>query len=403
MKRTIAILIAAVLALAFLAGCNSGMKEDSNSQGSGNSYAAPSTSASYAPEDGDYYLREFYAADEVALVDGEYTFASSEGKPAEVGANAGTENFAEKIIYSAYAEIETIEFDATIDSLTDMLGYYGAFIEDSYVGGRNYAQSYYGTQTYRQARYTLRVPANRLGAFRDSLESLGNVTSSSSNAENITSQFYDTQSRLTSLRTQEERLLDMLAKSETVADMLTIEERLADVRYHIESITTTLRNWQSLVDYSTLTLQIKEVEKLTEFTPIQQSYWEQISDGLKSTTKSVGEFFSNVFKWLAINLPIIIVLAVIAVIIVIIVKLSTRKARKNKEKRIRDGVPANAQRLAYPAQPQYMNQPPYMPGEPYAQQQYADSAASQPYVEEQPGADSGDADGDEGASQDPRR
>ncbi len=47
-------------------------------------------------------------------------------------------------------------------------------------------------------------------------------------------------------------------------DLITIESRLADVRYEIEAITTTLRNWQNEIDYSTVSLTINDVEEIKE-------------------------------------------------------------------------------------------------------------------------------------------
>jgi hypothetical protein len=253
----------------------------------------------------------------------------------------------EKIIYSVRANIETVDFDESIEGVYKLLAQNGGFIENSDIGGRNYQQSYHGWQTYRGAQFTLRVPKDRLNTITASLDTLGSVTSQTSNAENITAQFFDTQSRLNSYNTQEERLLDMLSKSENVTDMIAIEERLADVRYQIESLTTTLRNWQNQVDYSSLYLFITEVEKYTEITPVQQrTYWQQIGDGFQATTRSVGSFFKDLFRWLVVSLPVLIIIAAIAVITLIIVRMQIRR----RAKRIK-------QNPQYPQNPQYTLNP----------------------------------------------
>ena len=233
-------------------------------------------------------------------------------------------DFSEKIIYSASADIETIDFDVTIENVYKMLDMHGAFIETSHVSGMDYAQKYYGYQSYRSAQYTLRVPVTAYTAMTDNLSVLGNVTSLSSTAENITAQFTDTQSRLTTYRTEESRLLAMLEKADTVADMIVIEERLSDVRYQIESLTSTLKNWQNQVDYSTVSLYIREVVKLSENTPIQRSYWGQIGDGMKAMLGAIGDFGKGMLKGIIIVSPVLLILAVIAVVIIIIVKKKTR-------------------------------------------------------------------------------
>ena len=337
MKKTFAIMLIAVMAAALLSGCAMNNKDGSYNGGNslamsspgsiirepmgGYGEAAPSvtyeysTSASWTDSDG--YDKE-----------GPYTDSSIAAKPLS---SAGSTGFSEKIIYTAYASIETVDFDETISNVYDLMDFNGAFIESSNIGGRNYAQSYYGWQTYRTARFTVRVPANRLSDMIGSLDVLGNVTSNSSEGQNITSQFYDTESRLSAYRIQEERLLAMLAKTETVADMIEIESRLSDVRYDIESMTSTLRNWQNLVDYSTLTLSINEVEKFTEYTPIQRPYWQQVNDGFGGTLRSIGDFFKDLLKWLIVNIPVIVILAVLVIIAVILIRRSIRRRSKKGE------------------------------------------------------------------------
>jgi len=245
------------------------------------------------------------------------------------------EGLAEKIIYSVYADIETKNFDETIDTVNVLLEAHGAFVEHSSISGISTASRHYGWNEYRYASFQLRVPVENLNAITGRLGLLGNVTHQSSNADNITAQFFDTQSRVNSLRIQEERLLDMLSKADDVPDLIVIEERLGDVRYQIEWFQTMLNNWQRQVDYSSLNLQIREVEIFTEQPELYRSYWQQIGDGFMSTMRSVGRFFMNLFMWLIVSAPVLILLAVIAFIVLIIVK---RKLKTMEKKRATQGI-----------------------------------------------------------------
>ena len=343
MKKTMAILLATFLAISLLTACGRSsdngapllMNSYSASGGSSMAYSVPQASSSPAQTGSgayDYDRTEVYA-----METGTGTMPEAPPMPDDIYdgdslfgtlPEAGSGGLSEKIIYTANADIETVDFDSTLEMVNDLLSFNNAFIENSYLGGRNYAQSYYGYQVYRTANYTLRIPVDRFKAVVDNLEILGNVISKTTNAENITAQFRDTSSRLTSYRIQEERLLAMLEKSETVTDMITIESRLADVRYSIESLTSTLSNWQNQVDYSTLTLYIREVEKLSETMPIQRTYWQQVGDGLQLTTRNVGEFFTNLFKWIVVNSPVLVILAIIVIVIVVIIKRKRSKKRK---------------------------------------------------------------------------
>ena len=341
MKKALAIMLAIMISAVFLASCSSKSNDSQSFADSGSGYTGSAPRSSSGAASSAPYTGELYDSYDEG---GDYVLEYSLSKPMEAGVapianSSGANNLADKIIYTINADIETVDYDASIDEVYNLLSVFDAFIENSYVGGRNYAQSYYGWQTYRSASFTLRVPKDRLDSITESLSVLGNVVSRQSNAENITFQFSDTQSRLASYKTQEERLLDMLGKAESVTDMITIEERLGEVRYSIETLTSTLTNWQNQVDYSTLNLNIREVEKYTEVVPIQRTYWQQIGDGIVSTTRDVGDFFKGLLKWVIVSLPVLIILAVIAIVVIILVRRSIRRKRN---------APAQSGNINYP-------------------------------------------------------
>jgi hypothetical protein len=228
----------------------------------------------------------------------------------------------DKIIYNFNAHIETTEFDDTIKNLNMLIGKFGAFVENSYLSGNSY-----GNTTFRTANYTIRVPVNNFKGMTDSLSLLGNVFNASTTSQNITAQFIDTQSRLQAYRTEESRLLAMLEKAETVTDMIAIESRLSDVRYQIESLTSTLQNWQNQVDFSTVTLYISEVAELTEQKPVQRSYWEKMGDGFKATLNGIAAFFKGLFMAVVVAFPVLLIIAVIAAVIIAVIRITRKRAR----------------------------------------------------------------------------
>jgi len=358
MKKMIAILIAVLIAVALLASCGSSASREPMTNSSPSGAPMPSSSpGSLFPDpapSADYsYESKSYLTDQSVSNAAGFEGESGSGVTTVVTPVTDTK-LADKIIYTVSADIETVAFDETIVKVNDMLTANGGFIESSYVGGRNSEQAYYGLQTFRSANFTLRIPKERLNAVTSSLDTLGNVVSLRSDAENITSQFYDTESRLNSYKTQETRLLDMLAKADNVKDMIDIESRLGDIRYQIESLTSTLRNWQNSVDYSTLNIFIREVAKLTAITPVQpRSYWQQIGDGITASTVNVGNFFTTVFSWFIINLPVLIILAIVAIAIIFIVRWALRR-----EKRMMERYEKNRQSRSAGQNPQYQpNQP----------------------------------------------
>jgi hypothetical protein len=323
MKKIIALSLTGLLLLSMLSAC--GAKLYSTSADAGSAPAeAPAPDGSYSGNAEIYDLPPMggYAETGVAYDMG---VGAAGGAYADSAPRETSGEFLEKIIYTASAGIETVDFDRTVNGVYALLARYGAEIENSWVGN----QGYYAGKQYHAAEFSIRVPKERYAEMTSSLSDLGNVTYLSQNAQNVTAEYTDTESRLKTYRIEEERLLAMLEKADTVADMITIESTLSQVRYNIESLTSSLKNLQRHVDYSTVTLSISEVEALTVQEPVHRTYGQQLGDGLQATLKSVGSFFKTLFKGIVVELPVLAILAVIAVVIIIIVK--KKRAAKKQE------------------------------------------------------------------------
>ena len=350
MKRIFAILLAVLFTVILLSAC-----------GADHYPAPPMSSSNMAPGDYDYYAGDSDAVFFGSMPESMGNYESIEGSEfgydgsaaVALSVSGGGGGASEKIIYAARAEIETLEFDDTVSKVYEMLGANNAFIESSNVSGINHEERQHGIRSFRSANFTLRVPWDRLASMTESLDRLGNVVYIESNARNITAEFIDTESHLIALRAQEESLINMLRAADSVADMIYIQERLSDVRYGIESLTSMLRNWQNQVDYSTLTLSIREVLLFTETEIVieeeeELTYWQQIGDGFLNTAIGVGEFFAEFFRVLVISSPVLIVIGATVAIILIILKLtvwskSSKARRKLKKSR-------NENRAAHPTQ-----------------------------------------------------
>ena len=315
MKKRLSLILAAILVMVCLTGCGAAAKDSAaydNGTSGGFYGVAPEASKDSFDMEEDY----------------SYTTDTLTGEPGSAIISGVQVDMSEKIIYTAYANVETIDFDGSVEKVYLLLDQYNAFIENSYVTGKSYSTEFYGHQSYRVAEFTIRVPREHYSALTSSLDTLGNVVSLNSSVDNITSQYIDTESRLETYRIEEDRLLAMLEKATTVDEMIAIEARLSEVRYNIESLTSQLKNWDNKVNYSTVTVYINEVKELTVQVPIQRTYWQEIGDGLKNTFNGIGRFFKNLFKFIIVNFPVIIIIAVIAAAVIAIFRKVTKKSRE---------------------------------------------------------------------------
>lgn len=293
-----------------------------------------------APSDANDFAIDFevmYSADDMPMPEAEAIAEDSGFLATAAGAMPitapQTEGLAEKIIYSVNTTVETLRFEESINQINALMVSHGGFIESSSISGINYSAQIHGWNQLRSAWFSIRVPVENLDAIVGSLGTIGNITHLGTHATNITSQFVDTQSRLNSLTIQEERLLDMLSNAGELSDLILLEARLSEVRFEIEWLTTSLRNMQAQVDFSTLTISLNEVEQLTEPTPTHRTFWQQIGDGFISSIRAVGNFILSALVWIASHFAILVIIAAVAVATVFIIK---RIIKKDKAKR--DGI-----------------------------------------------------------------
>lgn len=238
-----------------------------------------------------------------------------------------------KLIKTVNLDVETKEFDALLNTVEAKVNQLGGYIENS----NTYNGSNYLSYKPRKNSYlTIRIPQNNLDLFVDAVSGIANVTNKSNSVEDITLQYVDVESHKEALEVEYDRLLALLEKAENMEDILVIEERMTNVRYQLQSMESQLRTYDNKVNYSTVYLNITEVEELT---PVEkESVGERIVNGFTSSLSSVGEGLVDFFVGLVVNLPYIVIWAIVIAIIVLIVIAIVKKVKKNagkrKEKRV---------------------------------------------------------------------
>ena len=261
--------------------------------------------------------------------------AAAGGTTESTGLIQGTEtgNLAEKIIYTAYADLETTDLDQSIDTLNGLVEQYGAFLERSSVTGNNLLDIAAGYTYGRCADFTLRVPKEHYSDFTAALDAVGNVVTLSSDAENITAQYSDVETQVKSYDTQEQRLLEIMAQADTVEDMIALESRLSDVRMEKDRLETQLQNWDRQVDYSTVTISLTEVEVLTPEPPAEEpTYLEQLGQTFMDSVHWMGRAAKGGVKLLVAVIPVLLPIAVVILAVVLICKAASKRKLRKQEK-----------------------------------------------------------------------
>lgn len=199
-----------------------------------------------------------------------------------------------KLIRNISMNVETNEFETLLSNLQSKITQLGGYVEQSDMSGSR--QDRMGSPSPRFANMTVRVPVNQIDSFIDTVETNGNVTNKSESTQDVTLQYSDLESRKKSLEIEQEKLWEFLEKAESIDTVITLQQRLSEIRYQLESMESQLKLYDNQVDYSTVSLSIREV---TTFTPIApESAGTRISNGFTSNLK----LFKNVVLSLTIGI-----------------------------------------------------------------------------------------------------
>ena len=264
-----------------------------------------------------------------AELDGEYSWDTDEtadtGVTSENGLEAQVEN-GRKLIRTVSLSLETKEFDSVLTNLSTKTTELGGYIETSSVNGNSY--SHHST---RYASYVIRIPVNKLNEFVEVVSELGNVTQKNESVEDVTLRYIDVESHKKALETEQERLLELLSKAENMEEILTIESKLSDIRYEIENYESQLKTMDNQIDYSTVSVYVDEVERVTDTG--EKGFFEEIKERFGNSLYVVARGIRGLVIGILGSLPILIVCGGVIAVVVIVVRKILKKRNMRKEDR----------------------------------------------------------------------
>lgn len=304
MKKVISVFLAAILVLA-LCACGAGGSSAAD-KFSGN-VSSPSTESFDKVQDDGIYDQ---SQDSSTSVDSEI-FTDPDAK----------------IIRSAVLTIQTVDFSQSVEKLAALTELNGGYYETAKVSGGGY----YDTYANRSAYYVVRIPKENFVAFRDAVGAVGHIYSISEGAKNVGEVYHDTEMRLATLETKQERLLALLEEAYLMEDIISLENALAEVQYEIDSLNTTLRKYDSLIDYSTFEIDLHEVVKIEEEPGVQDSFGTKLIAQLKNGWNSFTNGILNFVLWFARNIISLVIVAAVIFAFVRVVIYWRRKRRNNNQ------------------------------------------------------------------------
>lgn len=304
-KRFITVTAALLVSVFLLVGCGSSVMNESLSD----AMDAPQTSF-----DGKYSAG-LSASDN-------YVYTESENSAVTTAPSSSVPDTGRKLIKNVTLRLETKEFDMFQAELNARIQSFGGYVQSSSVDGG----SYYSKNYRRYATVTARIPAEHLEAFVSGVSEIANVTSRSENTNDVTLSYYDMESHVKALRSEYDTLIGILEKCKELKDVISVQSRITEVLYQIESYQSKLNNYDNLVAYSTVTMNISEVERETVVDP--ETLGERITAGFNNTIAEISEDLEDFAVDFVVNLPYLLIWAAIIVAGVLILRGAFRKIRR---------------------------------------------------------------------------
>lgn len=215
-----------------------------------------------------------------------------------------------KIIRDADVTMEVEDVDAAFENILNRL-------EDSggYEASRDMSVDYDKIPTVHAV---FKIPAEDLDWFLAELKAIGDIKSSSISSSDITDQYYDSQTRLTTLEKTLEKYYEFLDNAQNVEEQLEVTRYINDLTSEIEQIKGSLKRWDALVAYSTISLNLYKIyeapeeERIIEWSSLSfDDMWWLISSGFITTCSVIVNVLQRIFIVVIAGLPIIIPLGVV--------------------------------------------------------------------------------------------
>lgn len=266
MKKKLCIILVLVLLLTLVfVGCSS----DSNYYPGEN------------PTGSDYYGKDNEAS---GYYDGADTSESGEASPDR------------KIIYTASTRLTVENIKEASSAVREKLN------ADEWVESSSIESSY--------ARFVFRIKSSRLEAFLNDLEGIGEVSSTSISSDDVSLSYYNNTVRKATLEAEQTRLISLIGEA-SVSEIITINKRLSEIETELKRIEGTLKNYDSLVDYSTVTVNI-----YTKRTVQKETFGSKLLESMEGGLR----FAEGLIIFLLTALPFIIVIGGIIVLVIYLVK-----------------------------------------------------------------------------------
>ncbi|MBR5740044.1 MAG: DUF4349 domain-containing protein [Firmicutes bacterium] len=228
-----------------------------------------------------------------------------------------------KLIYTADIRVETMDFDQTLKDLSAMVESLGGYFESSYTENGSYWQD----SNYRYGSFTVRIPKDKYQEFVSSVADGMHVTQLSQNTQDVGQAYYEAETHLETLRNKHDRLEELLKQAASLSDIIDLENALSQTEYEIEMYSNELEKYDSLIDYSTITVTVETAYQYSPGLGEERGFFQRVWESFKEGLAGFGEGATELCEWIGYH---IIQILIVIVVLVLFVKFGPHAKGKIK-------------------------------------------------------------------------
>lgn len=159
-----------------------------------------------------------------------------------------------KIYYTVNLDLEANDPTAVGETVKARTKLDGGYVQQENANYYDGGESFY---------FVVRIPTGKLDGFLAAIEKEGKVGGKQISTTDITTQYVSAEARKEALESERTVLNGLMQKAETVADVLSISDRIAAINTELGALERELNSYDSLIDYSTVTVRINMPEKVS--------------------------------------------------------------------------------------------------------------------------------------------
>ena len=354
------LLIAATIAALTLTACG-GSGATGNYSKSESAYDVTNDASEYYAGD-DYYDEDYKEYTEEAAEVTEDASAGSGMNSVDNSATTTTtaekNSLAEKMVYYGTVNIDTLEFDDSVTKFRNMIKENGGFVENETFTDGNYSEYNYQyvDSSEKNQRYdaTVRIPSGSYESIMNSLSDLGDIRNKESRTENFSREYKDLSISLDIYKQTYDRYAELMKTAQDEDYILELQEKMTDLQIKIEQTKSRMNTIDTDVQYSYLTVVIREVYKYEKQVPQKDNFLTRLTETISDSASSFLEVLEGLLYVIIYLLPYIIIGLIIFFIVRAIVNNSRKKhperEAKKAMKKEQKAAKANAKKQGVPAQ-----------------------------------------------------